>query len=274
MDWIHDRWRDLTNTGSGTWLAIAAWTALAVGIAALIFVWLHVRRKQAQTTEQVRPYVSMFMEPHAADWHLIELVTRNFGRTAAYDVKFTFLRPLTVARYEEEYDDQRPEVVSLPLPEVLPVLAPGQEWRTVWDSQMDREELGEAIESRFDGAITYADSPQGSRKRRQYQSKVDLDWDALQPAERLESLIGHDFSRRERHKLELLRSLLTYYSYATKDNRTDVLQGEIERINRAAEESQERLRNNNNFEPPTDIVDFRSMRDQADDQAGRHHHPS
>jgi hypothetical protein len=281
VNWMSDRWHDLTNAGSGAWLAIAAWVALAVGIAALIFMWRHARRNRELVVEQVRPQVVMFMEPSPADWHLIEVVVRNFGRTAAYDVKPTFLRPLTVARYEDEYDDGRPEVAPLPMPETLPVLAPGQEWRTVWDSQIDREELGEAIETRFEGVLNYADAPagdgKGNGKRREYQTKIDLDWDSLQPAERLESLIGHDFSRRERHKLELLRSMLTYYSYATKENRTDVLQSEIERMNRAAEETQERLRDNNNYEPPTDIVDIRWMRDHqaaADDPAGRHHHPN
>src|SRR5690348_11336726 len=93
VNWMSDRWNDLTTTGAGTWLAIAAWVALVVGIVALVFVWLHMRRNRELAVEQSRPNVVMLMEPSPADWHLIELVVRNFGRTAAHDVKFTFLRP-------------------------------------------------------------------------------------------------------------------------------------------------------------------------------------
>lgn len=279
MNWIEDRWRDLTNINSAGWLAIAAWTAVALGLAALIYAWLQLRRNRQLKIDQIRPHVVMFMEPHAADWHLIELVARNFGRTAAYDVRFTFFKPPTVASYEDEYEDRRPDVVALPLPDVLPALAPGQEWRTVWDSQRDRDQLGESIESRFDGAITYFDRPANGRlrQRRQYNTKVLLDWDSLQPADRLELLTNHDLAQREKHKLELLRSVLTYYSYATKENRPDVLRSEIERINRAAEENQDRLQNSRRYDPPTDIVDARWMRDiedQPDAVSGRHHHPS
>jgi hypothetical protein len=278
VNWIEDRWRDLTDVGSGTWLAFAAWAAVAVGLAALIYAWLQTRRNRQLTVDQIRPAVAMFMEPHGADWHLIELVARNFGRTAAYDVRFTFFKPPSVARYEDTYDDRRPDVVALPLPDVLPELAPGQEWRMLWDSQMDREQLGESIDSRFDGTITYFDRPATGgrfRKRRQYNAKVVLDWNSLQPAARVESLTNHDLARREKQKLELLRSLLTYYSYATKESRPDVLRAEIERINRAAEETQDRLRSNHHDDPPTDIVDTRWMHDaEPESVSGRHHHPN
>ena len=36
MDWINDRMNDLTNLGSGGWLAIAAWAALLFGIVVLV----------------------------------------------------------------------------------------------------------------------------------------------------------------------------------------------------------------------------------------------
>ena len=275
MNWIEDRWRDLTNMNSGAWLAIAAWAAVVVGVAALIYAWVQIRGNRRLKVEQIRPQVAMYMEPHAADWHLIELVARNFGRTAAYDVRFTFFKPPTVARYEDEYDDRRPDVVALPLPDLLPVLAPGQEWRMVWDSQMDRDELGESIESRFDGTITYFDRADDGRrfgKRRAYETKVLLDWDSLQPSERVDLLTNHDLARREKQKLELLRSVLTYYSYATKESRPDVLRAEIERINRAAEENQHRLNNSRHYDAPTEIVETEWMRDvDVDGVSGRHH---
>jgi hypothetical protein len=216
----------------------------------------------------------MFMEPHAADWHVIELVVRNFGKTAAYDVSFTFPHPPTVAEYENATDGYA-DVVELQLPRQLPTLAPSQEWRTVWDSALDRAELGEGIESRFPGTVTYYDrieTPRGWKfwqpHRRPLETKVVLDWASLPPVQRIELMTNHDLAKREKQKLELLRSLLTYFHYATKETRADVFRGEIERINRAVDETKDRWRTRQIEAPPTDV----SLRwGNGADELGKHH---
>lgn len=259
MGWIQDRWHEVTVAGSGTWLAGAAWAALALGVVALIYTHRQIRRNRQLTAEQSRPHVGMFMEPHAADWHVIELVVRNFGRTAAYDIRFAFPHPPTVAEYENASDGYA-DVVELQLPRGLTTLAPGQEWRTVWDSALDRAELGDTIiESRFAGTVTYYDRPESPRGwkfwrrgRRQLQTNVVLDWNALPPVQRIELMTNHDLAKREKQKLELLRSVLTYFHYATKETRPDVFRSEIERMNRAVRETQERWRTKQ-LEEPTDV---------------------
>jgi hypothetical protein len=250
VEWIEQRWRDLTGLGAAGWLTVAAWAAVALGVVALWFIHRHLRRQHERKAEQVRPQVTMFMEPHPADWHVIELVVRNFGQIAAHDVRFDFANPPTVARYEERYDESLPEIVELQLPSELPLLAPGQEWRTVWDSARNRAEFGGSIRSRFDGVVTYYDRPRpegkqksrGWRRRREFRNRVVLDWATLQPVPRLELMTTHDLARQERQKLELLRSVLTYLHYASKETRSDVLRAEIERVNRATEETQSRWR--------------------------------
>jgi hypothetical protein len=251
VNWINDRLDDLTNLSSGGWLAIAAWAGLLFGCVVLLVVNRQIRKNRALKLEQVRPQVAMFMEPHAVDWHIIELVVRNFGQTAAYDVRFDFINPPTVAAYEDRSFDGPPEVDELELPSELPLLAPGQEWRTVWDSSISREELGGAIRSRFDGTLTYYDRPRpvGGKgesrvwnKREAFASKVCLDWATLQPAHRLDMMTSHDLAKREKQKLELLRSLLNYFQHASKETRPDVLRAEIDRVNRAAEEAHDRWR--------------------------------
>jgi hypothetical protein len=248
---MNDRLDDLANLGSGGWLAIAAWAGLLFGGIVLLVVNRQIRKNRALKLEQVRPQVAMFMEPHAVDWHIIELVVRNFGQTAAYDVRFDFINPPTVAAYEDRSFDGPPEVDELELPSELPLLAPGQEWRTVWDSSISREELGGAIRSRFDGTLTYYDRPRpvGGKgesrfwnKREEFASKVLLDWGALQPAHRLDMLTSHDLAKREKQKLELLRSLLNYFHHASKETRPEVFRAEIDRVNRAAEEAHDRWR--------------------------------
>ena len=97
----------------------------------------------------------------------------------------------------------------------------------MWDSALDRRELGEAIASRFDGTITYYDQPANGkaakRKREQFRSSAVLDWATLHPVERLELLTTHDLARQEKQKLELLRNLLSYYHYAASESREEAL---------------------------------------------------
>jgi hypothetical protein len=246
IDWIKDRWNDVHGLSSGAWTALAAWIAVVVTVAALVYAYRQVKRAKRHDADLMRPNVAVFMEPNGADWHLIEFVVKNFGKTPAYGIAFEFLNPPTVPRYEE-YDDGYLTIVPLGLPEEIPFLAPTQEWRTVWDSALDRAQLGDSIESRFDGAVSYADSPdqpgrKAKRKQREYRTPVVLDWSTLHPAERLELLTTHDMARQEKQKLELLRNVLNYYSNVAKETREDVIRAEIERVRAAADETRDRWR--------------------------------
>jgi hypothetical protein len=243
VDWF----QDLADVSAGAWTALAAWLAVVVGIAALLYAWRQYQRAKQQTDELMQPNVAMFMEPSATDWHLIELVVKNFGRTPAYGIRFEFANPPTVGKYESAaYEDRYVDIAPLNLPAEIPYLAPSQEWRIVWDSALDRRELGEAIASRFDGAVTYYDQPKSGRapkqSRRQFRSTAVLDWATLHPVERLELLTTHDLARQEKQKLELLRSLLTYFHYAASESREEVLRSEINRVRSAADELRERYR--------------------------------
>ncbi|OBI49734.1 hypothetical protein A5707_16055 [Mycobacterium kyorinense] len=272
MGWFHDRWHEVTGAGSNTWVALGSWAVLAVGVFALLWANQQVRRNREVTIEQTRPHIGMSMEPHGADWHVIELVVRNFGKTAAYNIRFSFPRPPTVAAYENTSDGYT-DVVEMKLPEELATLAPNQEWRVVWDSVLNRAKLGDDIEPRFAGAVTYYDRPEDrpawkfwQRKRRPFETKVVLDWDALPPVRRVELMTTHDLASREKEKLELLRGLLTYFHYASTEPRSDVFRSEIERINRAAEETRDRWRARQ-LDDPTDV----HLRwDRATAEAGKH----
>jgi hypothetical protein len=231
---------------AGAWIAVAAWLAVVALIAALVYAWRQYQRAREHNAELMQPNVAMFMEPSANDWHLVELVVKNFGRTPAFGIRFEFANPPTVGKYENaSYDDRYVDITPLNLPAEIPYLAPTQEWRIVWDSALDRRELGEAIASRFDGAVTYYDqpkSPQGKQNRSQYRTSAVLDWATLHPVERLELLTTHDLARQEKQKLELLRNLLSYYHYAASESREEVLRAEINRVRAAADELRDRYR--------------------------------
>jgi hypothetical protein len=247
-EWFDDRADDIANVSSGAWTALAAWLALCVTIAALVYAWRQFQSARHQTEDISQPNVAMFMEPNATDWHLVELVVKNFGQKPAYGIKFEFATPPTVPRYESADADNFVDIVPLKLPAEIPYLAPTQEWRTVWDSALDRKQLGESIGSRFAGAVTFYDQPNSSRqpkakqKRHQFRTPAVLDWSTLHPVERLELLTSHDLARQEKQKLELLRGLLTYYHYASTESRHEALQSEINRINAAANEQRDRYR--------------------------------
>ena len=283
MGWIEDRWHDVTGVGSGTWLAIAVWLAVALGVAALIYAHFQLKRGRELTREETRPHVAVYMEPHASDWHIIELVVRNFGETAAYDVQFTWVNPPTVAQYENEHDGMV-NIAELALPSTIASLAPGQEWRTIWDSSLSRAEMGGSIEWRFAGTLKYFDQPPPNGRvqrrrlkrsqRHEYQSKVVLDWDDLQPVQRVELMTGHDLAKREKQKLELLRSLLTYFHYASQETRAEVYQSEIDGVRRATEAVKERMRARQLEDTATDVrmrpLDQEAQFGPPEGNTGRH----
>jgi hypothetical protein len=244
----------VTDVSAHGWIALAAWVAVMVLVAALIYAWRAYQRARAHAEELMQPNVAMFMEPAAHDWHLVELVVRNFGQTPAYGIRFEWAHPPTVGKYENVYEDRYVDIVPLNLPAEIPYLAPSQEFRIVWDSALDRRELGETIASRFDGAVTYSDQPttKGSKRAgRQFRSAAVLDWATLHPVERLELLTTHDLARQEKQKLELLRNLLTYYHYAASESREEVLRSEINRVRTAADKMRERL-TTAKVKPPTE----------------------
>ena len=247
-DWFDERASDIANLSPGAWTAMAAWLAVVVTIAALVYAWRQFQSAKHETEDVSQPNVAMYMEPSASDWHLVELVVKNFGHKPAYGIQLEFASPPTVARYESADADNYVDIVPLKLPAEIPYLAPSQEWRTVWDSALDRKQLGESIGSRFAGAVTFYGEPKSSRqaktksKRHQFRTPAVLDWNTLHPVERLELLTKHDLARQEKQKLELLRGLLTYYHYATTESRHEALQAEINKINAAANEQRDRYR--------------------------------
>jgi hypothetical protein len=94
-----------------------------------------------------------------------------------------------------------------------------------------------------------------------------LDWATLQPVQRLELMTTHDLAKREKQKLELLRSVLTYFHYASKETQPEVFRAEIDRMNRAVRETQDRWRTRQSDE--TTELEFPWI--AADASNGRHH---
>ena len=150
------------------WTALATWiTAVIAGVAA----WVGLRQAaeaRALRIEQAQPYVVATMSPSNHDPLVIEFALRNIGATPA--------RHITVDVTPRVRAIRNDEVRELGVPTELPYLAPGQEWRTVWDVAPTRlrhpalqHELRHEVIVRFDGV-------DGTPRQ---QSEAVLDWEPL-----------------------------------------------------------------------------------------------
>lgn len=139
------------------WQAVAAVGTLAVAIAAAIVALVQVRQSSALRREQSRPYVVAYMDRVAPS--IVDLVIKNFGTTAARDIALSWDR-LPVMHREKSQEPMN-------LAERLPLLVPGQEWRTVWDIRGRR--IG--TEEPHTLTLTYRDS----RRRRLPAEPFNLD---------------------------------------------------------------------------------------------------
>jgi hypothetical protein len=164
IDWLGSFWKWLGDTNPDAWAAGAAWFAAVIAVVAGRAAFKAVAEARALREEQAQPYVVAYMEQSRASEQILELVVKNFGATAAYDVRLLSDPPLV--RSGRQGEGTEPVGVF----DCLPVLAPQQEWRTFWDSAISRQDLD--IPDRFEVTATYADS----RRRKLEPTKAILDW--------------------------------------------------------------------------------------------------
>lgn len=139
------------------WTAVAAIAQLGtVGIAGWALVYARGQVHQARLTRErvAQPDVVVYVDRHNVRGY-VDLVIKNFGQTTAYNVRLT-LPPLQLSPYRNNYTGE--EVKSLEFPKDIAVLAPGQEWRTVWESARRRAKYkGPPLQEKFVGRVEFDD---------------------------------------------------------------------------------------------------------------------
>ncbi len=182
---------------SENWSAVGSWATVAVAIVAAIVALRQVREARIARDEQAQPNVVMYTEPMEGDWQFLELVIKNFGQTPAFDIEVSLDRPLQVSP-----DHSAASIGNVALPSRIPILAPQQEWRALWDHAPSRSKV-EGIESVHKGELTY----RGERKKRQhwyapwqtdfdvYRSPVELDFNLLKNTRRVDRKTVHDLAK-------------------------------------------------------------------------------
>ncbi|MDV7255707.1 MULTISPECIES: hypothetical protein [Rhodococcus] len=175
-----------------------------MAIVAAAFALGQVSEARKTRDEQAQPNVVVFAQTNETHWQVLELVVRNYGSTPAYDVEMSFEPDLAVTPYTDQSTGQRVELLKFP--RTIPFLAPGQEWRTVWDSAWRRAEhkraTGEVVQSQSEASVTFRDS-----RGRKFATRSILDWDAMDHATRITvKSIHHVATNLDKQLKELNRS--------------------------------------------------------------------
>ncbi len=172
------------------WSAIGTWATALIALITVLVAGRYAKQQvdEARRTreEQAQPNVVLYSEPNPDAPQIHELVVRNFGTTPAYDVAIEVDPPIKTV-IGPNHDG--PSKISIPS---FPILAPNQEWRTIWDSAVQRKNYRRSLErklkneeisqSEFDhqdvkprhkAVVKYSDSRENN-----YETPSALDFDA------------------------------------------------------------------------------------------------
>lgn len=143
------------------WAAVAAIAqAATVAIAGAALFYARGQVKEARETREkvAQPNVVAFIDHNPKNWQYLDFVVKNFGETPAYAIELT-LPPPDVSPYHNNITDEDVGVTKLYVPKRIAVLAPGQEWRTLWDSAIKRKEYADTLsDNDITGHVTFWDT--------------------------------------------------------------------------------------------------------------------
>jgi hypothetical protein len=169
--WLHD------HVSAEGWSASGTWAIASVAAVASFFALRQVREARITREKRAQPNVVVHAALNPEVSQYFDFVVKNYGQTPAYHVKLKF-PVLTVTPYESLVTGEH--TTELHIPDELAVLAPGQEWRTLWDSAIEREQHRndndgrDVLGSRFEGTVKFRDSG-GDR----YTNRAILDWNSF-----------------------------------------------------------------------------------------------
>lgn len=151
------------------WNSVGVWATAAVAVVAAIAALRQIRASREITDQESWPYVAVYMEQSPASRVVIDLVVKNFGKTTALDVTLSSEPPL-------ERTAGNGNVELLWLPDLIPTLVPGQEWRVLWDVGPQRHES--KLPTRHEVTVTFT---RHNKKKNEapFSYTFNLDWAAL-----------------------------------------------------------------------------------------------
>lgn len=185
------------NLPAEDWTALAAWFTVIAAFIAGGVASRQVREARTLRLAQAQPYVIAYLQEGRNSAQIVELVVRNLGTTAATEVVVSIDPP----PFRTLGDAGTP----LKLPDSFGVLVPGQEWRTIWDSLIQRKSVG--LPDRYTATVSFVH--RGGRESYEF----PLDWgpfwgrtyvvthdvhDAVTALQKIETAVLKIANRRER----------------------------------------------------------------------------
>lgn len=178
MDWFFNTvswvvnafWAVVGFMSPEEWAATGAIATLVVAVSAALYARGAVREARNLREEQARPYVAVYLE--LAGQSTLDLVVKNFGATTARDVTLESDKPLK--RYWSGAEEE--DLLTF---ESMPVLVPGQDWRTLFDA------AGERADANNQDVYTIKVRSKDSRGRRLPDEVYVLDWRAFKDTQYL-----------------------------------------------------------------------------------------
>jgi len=197
--WLHQ------HLGPNDWSALGTWATALIALITVVVAGRYAKRQVAEARKQVKvsndaliqqaklaqkslahdaeqaqlnrkhvsqPNVVVFIDHDPQNWQYLDLVIKNFGQTPAYNIKLT-LPPLELVPFQSLITGET--VTELYVPTKIAVLAPGQEWRTVWDSAVKRKEYTGTLASQFDGEVEFDDEMNPEAGEKPYRNPISLD---------------------------------------------------------------------------------------------------
>jgi hypothetical protein len=165
----------LLGASAASWTAIAAWVGVAIALIAAYVGLSQVSEARSLREQQAQPYVVAFLDASAVGPMYVDLVVKNFGATAARSVR-VMLDPSpqrAVSRGNE----------AVWMPDLIPLLVPGQEWRHFWDFTDARLRSDPALPDKYNATFSFAD-----RRGRAFSEQFVLDWE---PITQRASVVAH-----------------------------------------------------------------------------------
>ncbi|MFH5230907.1 hypothetical protein [Antrihabitans spumae] len=155
------------------------------------------REAQKTREEQSQPNVVIFAESNPAIWQALEVVVKNFGTTPAYNIRIEFDTKPQVSPTAEAGST----ITDLWLPTEIPILAPWQEWRALWDYAPKRFRHPE-LADRHEATVKYTDA-----NNQTHTTTGVLDWNVLRGVDRLVINTIHDVAKLIKKQNEVLSSI-------------------------------------------------------------------
>lgn len=162
------------------WSACAAWVTVVIAIGAAWFAYQQVTEARRTRERVAQPEVVVFIDHNAVNWHYMDIVIKNFGQTPAYNVRLT-LPALEVVPYDNATTGER--VTTLYVPTNIAVLAPGQEWRSAWESGIEIEDYDGELRSNYVGTVEFDDKVIADKPS--FQNPISLDTNMFRDAHRI-----------------------------------------------------------------------------------------